>query len=161
MKGVCCKPRLAAAGPAPPSVAVQMHKPIHRGPAQDSSAFRLKTLPGLSRWRDRGGLAPPFPDRRLPVERILFFPGLENSAAPRLPGRRCFILWHSRTLVKGRRVQASMVEMPRVVSSSTSSSTRTVSREVNIVTPFSTAHSRISWPSDRAPALCTSRVLMT
>ena len=36
-----------------------------------------------------------------------------------------------------------MVEMPRVISSSTSSSTRTVSSAVSMVTPFSTAQRRI------------------
>ena len=42
---------------------------------------------------------------------------------------------------------ASMVEMPRVISSSTSSSTRTVSSAVSMVTPFSTAQRRIAAPS--------------
>lgn len=57
---------------------------------------------------------------------------------------------------------ASMVETPRVISSSTSSSTFTVSREVNMVTLLSTAARRISEPSEwDAPGALMSMVLMT
>ena len=57
--------------------------------------------------------------------------------------------------------QPSMVEMPRVVSSSTSSRTRTVSRAVKTLTLFSTAHWRMAWPSDNRSWSLTSRVLIT
>ena len=53
--------------------------------------------------------------------------------------------------------QESMVEIVRVVSSRTSSNTRTVSREVKMVALFSVAHRRISWPS-AAPAEPMCRV---
>ena len=57
---------------------------------------------------------------------------------------------------------ASMVDTPRVISSSTSSSTLTVSSEVNMVTLLSTAARRISEPSEwDAPGALTSMVLMT
>ena len=60
------------------------------------------------------------------------------------------------------RAQRSMVETSMVISSSTSSSARTVSRAVKMVTPFSTAHWRIWWPSVREPGSePKSRVLMT
>ena len=57
---------------------------------------------------------------------------------------------------------ASMVDTPRVISSSTSRSTLTVSREVNMVTLLSTAARRISEPSEwDAPGALTSMVLIT
>ena len=56
---------------------------------------------------------------------------------------------------------ASMVEMPRVVSSSTDKSTSTVSSDVNIVTLFSTAQRRISWPSVIPSGELMSLVLIT
>ena len=56
---------------------------------------------------------------------------------------------------------ASMVEMQRVVSSSTSSSTRTVSSAVNMVMLFSVAQRRIFAPSLSSLASPSSRVLMT
>ena len=54
----------------------------------------------------------------------------------------------------------SMVETPTVISSSTSSSTLTVSREVNMVTLFSTALRRMAKPSVLAISL-GPRVLIT
>ena len=57
--------------------------------------------------------------------------------------------------------QASMVEMPRVISSSTSSSTRTVSSAVSMVTPFSTAQRRIWLEPECTSSQRTSMVLMT
>ena len=55
---------------------------------------------------------------------------------------------------------ASMVETVRVVSSRTSRSTRTVSREVKMVTLFSVAQRRMITPSSRWVPLWTARVLM-
>ncbi len=55
----------------------------------------------------------------------------------------------------------SMVEMPSVISSRTLSKTRTVSREVKMVTLFSTAVRRIIAPSLSMRELSGSRVLMT
>ncbi len=55
---------------------------------------------------------------------------------------------------------ASIVEMVSVVSSRTSSSTRTVSRDVNSVALFSVAASLILCPSDRALVAPTSLVFM-
>ena len=51
------------------------------------------------------------------------------------------------SLRKGSLDHASIVEIVSVVSSNTSKSTRTVSRDVKIVTPFSIAVRRIAVPS--------------
>ena len=56
--------------------------------------------------------------------------------------------------------QLSMVLTVMVVSSSTSSSTRTVSSEVKIVTLFSVAQRRMMTPSSRWRPLWMARVLM-
>ena len=85
-------------------------------------------------------------------------PILKSDAAARTPRG----LFHGGGASSpGHRFYASIVLIVSVVSSSTSSSTRTVSREVNMVTLFSVAARRIFTPSERASLELRLRGLMT
>ena len=95
----------------------------------------------LSRGGDGGGVPPQSKPVDIPCQRDIF-----------LKDKNCFL--------HGAAHWASMVEILLVISSSTSSTMRTVSREVKRVTAFSTAHWRMAAPSALWLAEWMVRVLM-
>ena len=98
------------------------------GPPQgEAGEGQVQKLP---RRGDGAGIPQEDHPPHIPCHRAVFPEGIEH-------------LLHLARLLS----HSSMVEISMVISSSTSSSTRTVSRAVKMVTPFSTAHRRMRRPS--------------
>ena len=104
-----------------------------------------------------------FPEPSCAMEASVFRPLRRATKGAAFGNRKPFEkgLCENFRFVRGMFFQESIVEMVSVVSSSTSSSTRTVSREVKIVTLFSVESRRIFKPSFASDVEPRSLVLMT